>query len=124
MTIGVFTPAPAATWPVKPPDAFLDYTYNAIADLGTDTLSSVTLSVAPSGAGEIVASQLAFSGSLITAWFAGGVPGRAYIVKIIGTCTTGRIFEWLVGVTVDPVLASYPLAAPPSAGFGTVLHVP
>jgi hypothetical protein len=124
MTIGVFTPAPAATWPIKQPDSFLDYSYNAVADLGTDTLSAVTLAVAPSGSGELVASQLSFSGTVITAWLAGGVPGRSYVVKITGTCTTGRVFEWLVGLNVDPVLASFPLAAPPSTGFGTVLHVP
>ena len=52
------------------------------------------------------------------------MPGRSYIVKIVGTCTTGRVYGWEIGVLVDPVLASYPLAAAPSAGFSTPIHVP
>ena len=122
MTYGTFATTPAQTWPMKEPDATLDYSYDGSADVGTDTLTGVAVSIAPSGTGELAASSVSRAGSVVTIWLAGGVAGRSYVVKIAGTCASGRLFEWPVGIAVDPVFASYPLTAPPSAGFGTATN--
>jgi hypothetical protein len=134
MNYGVFALGPTLTWPVKEPDAYLDYSYDASDDVGsaaigtssvsTDAIGTFSVSIAPSGAGELVADNLSISGSVITLWLAGGVAGRDYVVKIDGTCQSGRVFSWCIGLAMDPLLARYPLAVPPSAGFGAPVSWP
>ncbi len=125
MTYGAFIPEPDVTWPMKEPGSYLDFSYNAAPDLslGPDTLTSIAVSIKPSGAGELTAVSASFSGAMITVWLGGGVAGRSYVVKIDGTCASGRVFEWTAGIVCDPVLASYPLAAPASADFGTPVTI-
>lgn len=109
-------------WPLKHPDSYLDYSFDATAPLGpADALAEVSVSLMPSGAGEMTASSLSIAGSMITLWFAGGVGGRRHTVRIDATCASGRVFEWLVGITVDPAFQPWPPLDPPSAAFGAPL---
>lgn len=124
MTYGSFAVAPALSWPVKEPDAYLDYSYDATADLASDELVSVSVSVAPSGTGEMVPASVSFTLGVVTVWLSGGVGGRNYVVKIDGTCVSGRVFEWVIGIQVDPLFATNPVAEPASTGFGTAVTAP
>jgi hypothetical protein len=91
-----------------------------IADV-SDSITSAALSIAPSGAGELAASNLTVNEALIGVWLSGGVAGRTYIVKIQFETTAGRSFERLVRLSISRTLAKYPLVSPPSLDFGTVL---
>jgi hypothetical protein len=112
-------------WPLKGPDADLDYTYNTSEDMEglNDTILSVQVSIQPSGAGEMTVASLNFAQPYITAYLAGGVAGRDYLVKVKAT-TPLRTFEWAFNVLVDPTFATWPLPAPPSSDFGTVTSWP
>lgn len=119
---GVSPVQPSLRWPMAEPDEALDYSLDVsalLSDVG-DTIASASLAVSPSGAGELAASDLTVAGGIITGWLSGGVAGRRYTARIEAVTGT-RTFEWLVGLRIDPALATYPLAAAPSSGFGTVL---
>jgi hypothetical protein len=133
MTYGTFQVAPALSWPMKEPGAFLDHYYDAANstsgartlsagnDLGTDTISSVALTISPSGPGELTASTLTVSGGVVAFWLGAGIAGRNYVVTIDAVCTSGRTFGWVAGVVVDPLTATYPLPSPQSTGPCTAL---
>jgi hypothetical protein len=116
---GITIGPPVARWPVHEPAEVADYTLDVSADLGTETLSGVSVTVTPSGTGELTPSALSVTGALITVWLSGGVAGRQYVVSITATTLGGRTYQWPVRVTVDTTLATWPLAAPPSTGPGT-----
>jgi len=127
MTYGTILP----TWwpvdgPLQQPDSDLDYSY--IADIetqsGADPLAAVSVSVAPSGTGEVTPHSLSVSGNEVIVWMAGGVAGRRYQVKLRMTTAAGRVFERIITLPIDPSLAVYPLPTPPSAGFGIALSWP
>jgi hypothetical protein len=121
--------APSSWLAAKGPSASLDYTENVsypLTDPDTgivDPLQSLTLSVAPSGSGEMVASLLSIdsTGFLVTWWLSGGVPGRSYLIDLVGVTIAGRVFEWDWGILCRPILARYPLPLPLVPGFGPPL---
>ena len=124
---GVLPVLPLRRWPTKGPDAVLDYVWNMCADLTdpvtllVDAPTAVSVSVQPSGPGELVASRLSVSGTLMVVWLSGGVPGRDYTVNIEATTAAARTYQWDVGLLCDPTFAVFPLAPPPSTGPGAVL---
>jgi hypothetical protein len=110
-------------WPVAEPDEVLDYSLDVsslLSDVG-DTIASATLAVSPSGAGELVASALSVLGGVITGWLGGGVAGRRYVVRIQAVTNGARSFSRLVGLPIDPTLATCPLPAAPDLDFGPVI---
>lgn len=66
-----------------------------------------------------MAASLDVAGRIITAWLTGGVAGRSYAARIEASTDGGRVFEWFVGLLIDPTQAANPLASAPSPGFGT-----
>jgi hypothetical protein len=122
-TFGVF-PSSSLRWPafgpLQAPDDVLDYGYDATLETrhGNDPIQSLSLSIAPSGDGEMTASNLAVTGNLITVWMAGGVAGRLYLVSLEITLQSGRVFGRLIEVPIDPELATFPPVPPPTPGFG------
>jgi hypothetical protein len=117
---GVCPVQPMLQWPMAGPDEVLDYSLDVtaqLADVG-DTIAYATISVSPSGTGELAVGALNVLGNVITAWLSGGVAGRNYLVRIEITTNAARTFQWMIGLLMDPELAGYPLAVPPSLGFG------
>jgi hypothetical protein len=117
------TPLPRLCWPCREPDDVLDYAFDvsaALADV-TDSVTSASVSIMPSGPGELTVSELSVAGGVATFWLSGGVAGRAYAVRIEVSTGGGRTFEWLPGIAVDPALATYPVPPPPDPGFGPAL---
>ncbi len=108
---GVFPPA-------RPSDN-LDYSADATAPLGevADTLSLLTLTITPSGTGEMQCLAVVAAGSVITAQLAGGVAQRQYTIKVVGTGLSGRVWEWLFQLVVDEAGSVAP-GPPPSTGPG------
>jgi hypothetical protein len=112
-------------FPARGNDASLDYSLNIASalDAGTDFPASATFAIAPSGAGEAVASSLTYSGGggipVFTVTLSGGVQGRIYTWQLVVTCFNGLIYEFIGYQGVIPGLPGYPVPVAPSPGFGT-----
>lgn len=115
---------PIYRWPMIEPGELADYTFDAVDDLTDpntgllDPLLSVSITAQPSGAGELALSRVSVAGTKITVWLTAGVPGREYIVMMVGTTTGGRVYPWPIGILCNPFFAVFPQAAPPSLGPG------
>jgi hypothetical protein len=111
-------------WLAAGPSADLDHSLDITRDLADadDVIVGVVVDMAPSGAGEAVLQSVSVSGAVITAWVSGGVPGRAYVVRMLVTTAGGRVFEYLPVLPIDPALASVPVPLAPSTAFGTPQH--
>ena len=61
-------------WPTKEPGEDLDYQIDATSKIAdsADAIISASVTVAPSGTGEMVATQIVVTGSFITVWLSGG----------------------------------------------------
>jgi hypothetical protein len=113
----IFGP-PDLVWPIKQPDAELDYSLDVTADLGTDTIVAASISQAPSGTTETSIISLVVVGMVITAIISGGKAGRIYTTKIIAQTTAGLTHEWIVNLPISSAtFISY--TSPSSFDFGT-----
>ncbi len=120
---GILPFAGTLRWSMAEPGDNLDYYLDVtrpLADVG-DTIASASLSVSPSGTGELQAANLTVNGSVIGWWGSGGVAGRNYLVRIDAVTAGGRTFEWFVGLLVDPRSGRGRPCPPPSAGYGTAI---
>jgi len=71
-------------WPTKEPGEDLDYQIDATSKIAdsADAIISASVTVAPSGTGEMVATQIVVTGSFITVWLSGGIAARVYQVNV------------------------------------------
>lgn len=121
---------PSVFFPVKQPDEFANFVYDANPDVlnctGTaeDNIVAATFATMPSGAGEIVSSLLSVTSNFITVWLASGVSGRSYIHKVSFTLVSGVILEVFIGQVCNPLLAVSPVPPAPTPGFGPTLNWP
>lgn len=104
----------------------LDYSIDATQPLtdACDTIVAASLSIQPSGTGELQACGLSVDGAVITVWLSGGVAGRLYTVKVVATGAGCHRWEWDVGLSMDPKLAVWPPSIAPSPGFGPEIKWP
>lgn len=111
--------------PLKEPGSTLTYSENLATALpgpqpvSTDPLVSASLSIAPSGSGEMTASALSISGLTLSFKLAGGVPSRVYTLNFIATSTAGQVFQFPYSLTIDTTLGEPPFPPAPSPAFGT-----
>jgi hypothetical protein len=116
-------PGPAYQWPVTEPDTSRDYALNySIALQPLDVPLEASLSVQPSGSGELQATNLRVVGGLLTWHGAGGIAGRNYIVKINIRTALPETLSFLIGLPIDDLLAIQPLPDPPNSGFGPIIE--
>jgi len=113
-------------WPIAEPDDDLDYYLNIGAPLAqyNDSISLISVSVSPSGSGELQPTYLNTSDSIqqtIELWLAGGVPGRIYTVRVDVVTVENRTFSWLVNLPIDIQYAIPPIPLAPNPGFGPPL---
>jgi hypothetical protein len=122
---GIIPPQIPLRWEMNGPDANLDYSLDLARALQAegDAIEAVTVSVAPNGSGELSASNLTVTGSLITVFLGGGIAGRVYRIKVVVTTTSSpaRSPEYLVYLPIDPRFAIGPIPPPQNIGFGTPL---
>lgn len=113
----------------KLPDEYLDWT-ESLKDVLThphtgevDPLVSLSLSIKPSGTGEIQLSRLTVdpTGFFVTWWEECGVPGRPYLLKLKAVTAAGRKPEWAFSQECSGVFASWPPGPPQNPDFGTEL---
>lgn len=109
------------TGPIQMPDSSLPYTYVAHAETnnGSDPLMSVSLTIIPSGDGEVACPSVSVIEDSITARMNGGVAGRDYTVNLVMTTLSGNAFQVEIDFPIGkPAGAVFPPPDPPSAGFG------
>lgn len=107
-------------WPVARVADFLDYKLDVTAPVvqNGDEISSILLSIAPSGSGELTATDLYSEGGLIKANLSEGLPGRLYRIRIDVNTLLGRDFSWVVNLPIEADYAVYSVNPPPDPGFG------
>ena len=101
----------------KLPSAVKGYRYE-IDPLDAQVLSSLSLAAAPSGAGELAISALAFAAGIVTFTAAAGQSTRCYTLLLTATRSDGLVSGYLFKVRVDSVLAADQPQVAPSCGFG------
>jgi hypothetical protein len=115
------------TWPssgpLQAPDSDLDYSYDATIETqdGADPIVEASIAVQPSGAGDVSAHDFSVAGSVLTVWMRGGVAGRRYRVRLEFATASGRAFERIIMLPIDPILATFPVPTVPSTAFSDPL---
>ncbi len=109
-------------WPVGEANQQLDYYLDTVAAIyqGGDEISSLRISVAPSGAGELSIAYVSMDLGIIRLDFTGGVPGRLYRVRIDVNTLLGRDYSWVVNLPISKEYAVGPFPVAPDPGFGEV----
>lgn len=87
----------------------------------SDSIAGVSVTICPSGSGELAASNISVYGDVITVWLSGGVPGRIYEIAFAITGVSTNPYNWVVGLLVDSDLEGYPIPDPPSTNFGSAV---
>lgn len=107
-------------WPMAQVSDFLNYKLDVTAPIvqNGDDISSILLSIAPSGAGELSASYLRSDGGVIKANLSQGLAGRLYRVRIDVNTLLGRDFSWVVNLPIDADHEVYSVNPPTDPGFG------
>jgi hypothetical protein len=90
-----------------------------ISPLDQQLLTGLSMSVAPSGTGELVICALGYGAGILTFTAAGGQPTRCYTLLLSAARSDGMVSEYLLKVRVNPVLRVDRPQVPPSIGFGT-----
>ena len=119
-------PWPAPTWP--PPPNYLPRKEPATSRRFSVTLcppdvvpTYVSLSAAPSGAGELSLALLAINRNVATFTAYGGVPGRVYTLVALAADVNNATYQNLTFLPIADTLAVDPPPVPPSAGFGPAI---
>lgn len=124
---------PHLYWPDIEVGEIADFTYDCYADVVAggviDPVISATFATNPSGAGEVVASDLTVTvvgkAVNVTVWLSDAtVPGRTYIHRLTITTLQGRTLVFLIGQVVDPFLETVPIPPAPTPTFGTPIVWP
>lgn len=87
-------------------------------DPDVDSVTALSISAAPSGAGELELISVTLVGDTIVFTAGGGQPRRDYTIKALATMSNGRVYEFVGEMTIVPVLESDQPAGAPSTGFG------
>lgn len=111
---------PYLQWPYALPGGNLDYSLNVAQPISevSDVIAIASVSLAPSGTGEMQVVSVSVSGDIVTARLADGYPGRTYTAKILVTGESGRVWEFLAAIPVAQDITVSPYLSPPSSGFG------
>lgn len=92
-----------------------------ISPLDEQILTGLTLSVAPSGTGELTISALGYGLGTVTFTAAGGQPTRLYTLLLSAARSDGMTSEYLLTLQIGFVLTTDQAQVAPAAGFGTAL---
>ena len=103
-------------------DASLPFTLDVSnqIDAANDYATVLSVSAAPSGAGELVISGSTMTDNVISFIASGGQPRRVYTIRMMVTMTNARIYEFAVQMTIAPLLQSDQPQPASDPGFGPV----
>lgn len=104
-------------WPDRNLADELDYTLDMSDEVVTgDSITAVTATVIPSGTLQVARTAgppLYVTGTSVIVWLSGGSPGQVYLVRLIVTLLSGRVFDELVSLRTSTVfLNDTPLPSP------------
>ena len=106
-------------WQTAETSDALDYDLDATAAIPGDLISSLAVSVSPSGAGELVAVSASAVLNAVSIQLSDGVSGRLYSVRVDATTELGRSYSWIIYLPVVSPHSTNAPPPPPVAGFGT-----
>jgi hypothetical protein len=124
VTVDSFIPVPRGTtpkappplnWPTKDPGDVLDYILDigpAIVGNDGDGIATLSVSLSPSNAGDLVVQSTTADGSRVVLWLAEGQAGTIYTITFCITTVNGRALQRSV---LLPVLMLSVPAIPPNA---------
>lgn len=113
-------PAKPIWFPAKAPAASLSYALDLTETLRPgEYIHSIEASIAPSGDGELSATSLSVSGSVIEISLESGQPSRVYTIRYIVSVFGESIYEVIVNQGVTPVLLTDQAPVAPDPFFGT-----
>lgn len=118
---GTHPATPIFQWPQPQPGAFLDYALDLTGPLEGDTITAASLTVSPAGGSELIYAFLNVTGPVLSWWGFGGIAGRSHIVSVLAQTAGFRRIPLMIGLSIDRLLASYPLPPAPIPGFGPTL---
>jgi hypothetical protein len=114
---------PSLWFPVLyPSDEYADFSYEASNDVAGDSIVALTFRSTPGG--EVTAARLTLTGTLVTVWLKGGVPGRSYMHELTLSTAALRNLPVLLGQVCRPVLAACPAPPPLNPGWGATSNWP
>jgi hypothetical protein len=119
----IFSPLNFQQFPPAFTDDLRDYTYDASSLMAglSDVIIAASVSVSPSGIGELSVYSVSSDGNGITAWLTGGVPNRVYTIKYTATTAAGRIFDWRARLPIYPLVSINGAALPLVNDFGAAV---
>jgi hypothetical protein len=107
-------------WQSATPSDALDYAIDATAAIQGDLIASLSVAIAPSGAGELTVSAASAILNVVSFTLSGGTAGRLYAVRLDVVTELGRTFSWLAYLPVtDATATNVPPPPAPVADFGT-----
>lgn len=109
-------------WPLAAPNQRLDYYLDAFLAVNNDgdEISSLRISSAPSGSGELSIVSVDMNDGIIKIVTEGGVPGRVYKIKFQVNTLLGRDYCWFANLPIQPNYFAGPFQIAPDPGFGEV----
>jgi hypothetical protein len=119
----IASPGAQLWFPAKFSEVFLDYTLDIAPsiDISADFLNSVSVQIAPSGAGEMTANNLVPLTDKITITLSGGVPSRVYTIRYVVSMSDNRTYTFIAYIMIPVELPGFMVAPPPDPGFGDPL---
>jgi hypothetical protein len=113
-------------WPLSQAGELINYFFDISAAINTSagTVTSIGVSVQPSGTGELQIRSVTYSGGLISVFVSDGIAGRVYKIRADVILSSGAVFSWVLTLPmgVDAVINNPPV--PPNPGFGAVVYWP
>jgi hypothetical protein len=109
-------------WPLSAANQRLDFylDVNAAVYANNDEISSMQISISPSGSGEMSVADVKMDDGVIRLDLQGGVPGRVYKIKVAVNTLRERDYFWTLSLPIekDNFVGPFPIA--PNPGFGNV----
>ena len=116
-----FWPPPPNYLPVKQPGGVGAATFTICPP--SVIPQGCSLSIKPSGLGELSAVSMSFNRNTVSFTVYGGVPGRVYTLNFITLDGNGNAYQALAFLPIDSTLAVDPPPVSPSSGFGPALTI-
>jgi len=109
-------------WPMAVANQRLDFylDVNAAVYADNDEISSLQISIAPSGSGEMSIVNIEMNNGIIRIDLENGVPGRLYQVKVAVNTLRERDYLWTINIPIDTEYFVGPFPVAPNPGFGSV----
>lgn len=109
-------------WPLSAANQRLDFYFDVsrAVNAGNDEVSSLQVSISPSGSGEMSIADIKMNDGVIRLDLQDGIPGRMYKIKIAVNTLRERDYVWTANLPIDKKYFTGPFQVAPNPGYGNV----